>query len=248
MDQLEASVSHCVEATHTERVGELTENSILNTHYKTVVVMVGFGITVAGWWLWNVFLAGAYTLQPSPYAVRGGFFTGFGRDLSWWATLLVTLVVLIVAELGYQAVKRNLAIAHIWRGRLRGQDGRRQHRGMLGWLEQWFSWRSWCRAVRVGGRKRGESSKADDGEGEEEYGNGSEAGSDVAELPADKLNLGLWQEIEKDPSVQVRLRMMNGEGERGVEEGEEEEGEGRGEGDETRARSRWWRYTKARWV
>lgn len=41
-----------------------------------------------------------------PYIVRDAFIENFGRQLRWWATVLVELIALIVAELVVQAVRR----------------------------------------------------------------------------------------------------------------------------------------------
>ncbi|CAK7202074.1 drs2 neo1 protein [Sporothrix eucalyptigena] len=190
---------------------------ILNTHYKTAIVLAAFGITVAGWWLWCVFLALAYTPSPSPYDVRGSFFTGYGRNLSWWVTLLVAITTLMVVELGYRAIKRNLAIAGIW-GRAAPHGSKTQ--------KVW----SWFAAVRhflfcgMGGplpsgttviqRRRGNGDNFDDYEeddfGEDEDGSNRNDEAEM-EMSADRLHVGLWQEMEKDPGVRARLRQMNEE-------------------------------------
>ncbi|KAI1505286.1 P-type ATPase [Biscogniauxia marginata] len=88
---------------------------IIETHHKTAIVMGAFGITVAGWWAWNAFLAGIYAPQPSPYSVRGGFTNTFGKDPIWWLTLIVVVLVLISVEYAYKAVKRNLVVAGLWK-------------------------------------------------------------------------------------------------------------------------------------
>ncbi|CAK7225082.1 drs2 neo1 protein [Sporothrix curviconia] len=200
---------------------------LLNTHYKTAIVLAAFGITVAGWWLWCIFLALAYSPSPSPYDVRGGFFTGFGRTLSWWATLLIAMTWLSVMELGFRAVKRNLAIAGIW-GRAAPLGSKTQ--------KVW----SWFVAVRrfvfcgMGGgpaaatnngttvvqRRRGGGGnnggddcddECDDDDYGEGNGDGSNRSSEEMEMSADRLHVGLWQEMEQDPDVRARLRQMNGE-------------------------------------
>ncbi|CAK7565744.1 MAG: drs2 neo1 protein [Sporothrix epigloea] len=196
---------------------------ILNTHYKTAIVLAAFGITVAGWWLWCVFLALAYSPSPSPYDVRGGFFTGFGRNLSWWATLLIGVTLLLVIELGFRAIKRNLAIAGIW-GRAAPQGSKTQK-----------AWSTFAAARRflfcgTGGspanstsvvrRRRDINEDYEDGFDDEDYaqGNGSgnsDSGShslnEEMEMSADRLHVGLWQEMEKDAEVRARLRLINGE-------------------------------------
>jgi len=157
--------------------------SILETHHKTSVVLASFLITVAGWWAWNAFLSGVYAPAPSPYDVRGGFASGFGADPAWWLTLLLVLTVLVVAELGYKAVKRSLVVAGLWKYR---------------W--QWLAW--WRREKPARCGRPAEGDGLDD---PEEWG------------------LELWQEMERDPVVRERLRLMLKAEEDGVEVGEDAE-------------------------
>ncbi|ORY60272.1 P-type ATPase [Pseudomassariella vexata] len=88
---------------------------IVETHNKTSLVLGSFAITFAGWWAWNAFLAAAYAPAPSPYAVRGGFTTTFGRDPLWWLTLIVIVCILLSVELVCKTVRRNLLVARLWR-------------------------------------------------------------------------------------------------------------------------------------
>lgn len=161
----------------------LTFDRIVETHFKSFLVLGSFFITVAGWWLWQVFLAGVYTLQPSPYNVRGGFFGTFGKDPGWWITLILVLMVLFVLELGFKMAKRTLTIMGLWRW------GR-------GWWKRLKSWKK----VRK---------------------------EDWMESNLEDWDLGLWQEMEKDPLVMKRLRGIlqveeEGEGAVDIDEGVEE--------------------------
>lgn len=135
---------------------------IVETHFKSFLVLGSFFITVAGWWLWQVFLAGVYRLQPSPYNIRGGFFSTFGKDPGWWITLILVLMVLFVLELGFKMAKRTLTIMGLWRW-------------SRGW---WKRLRSWKKVRK----------------------------EDWMEGNLEDWDLGLWQEMEKDPLVRKRLR------------------------------------------
>lgn len=78
--------------------------------------MIGsFIVTFAGWWLWQVFLAGVYAPGVWPYAVRDGFFSSFGPDAAWWVVLIGMLGLLACLELAYKSVKRNLIVAGLWK-------------------------------------------------------------------------------------------------------------------------------------
>lgn len=89
---------------------------IIETHYKSAIVLASFFITTIGWIApWQSFLAGIYTEQPSPYNVRDGFFQTFGRDPGWWLSLIGVLVVLFILELGFKMAKRSILVSGFWR-------------------------------------------------------------------------------------------------------------------------------------
>lgn len=104
-----------------------------------------FIITVGGWWLWQVFLAGVYAPGVWPYAVKDGFFSSFGPDPAWWAALFGALGILSCIELAYKAVKRNLIVAGLWK---------------LGW--KWARWSTW-RTAFMGSASCGVAMWTDEG-------------------------------------------------------------------------------------
>lgn len=79
---------------------------VLELHNKTIVTFIGFFISVAGWFLWNLFLAAIYSRKPSPYAVRDSFMKTFGKDPIWWLTVIMVLAMVILLELGITAMRR----------------------------------------------------------------------------------------------------------------------------------------------
>ncbi|KAI3330427.1 hypothetical protein F4824DRAFT_478563 [Ustulina deusta] len=87
---------------------------IMETHYKSAIIMGAFGITVSGWWAWQAFLSGVYPLQPSPYAGRGAFVNTFGKDTLWWALLFGVLLILIGLDIAFKFVKRGLIKHGLW--------------------------------------------------------------------------------------------------------------------------------------
>lgn len=110
---------------------------IIETHYKSIVVIVSFFITVVGWIApWQSFLAGVYTEQPSPYDVRGGFFETFGRDPGWWLSMIGMLTVLFILEMGFKMAKRSLLRLGVWRwGRDWWKRGRWWGRKRTDWMD-----------------------------------------------------------------------------------------------------------------
>ncbi|TLD29123.1 hypothetical protein PspLS_04235 [Pyricularia sp. CBS 133598] len=161
---------------------------IIETHTKNIVILGSCLITVAGWWAWQAFLSGSYSPSPSPYAVRGGLTEGFGRDLSWWACLIVVLAALIVFEMGYKAVKRQLVVGGALRKRQRKVKrilGRILHRVLCGLFVS-------TGVAAAAGIKTAEI-EADDLRRQEALEN------------EEDLDLELWQELEQDPEVRARL-------------------------------------------
>lgn len=96
----------------------LIPGRILETHYKTTIVMGSFFVTTGGWFAWNLFLDGVYAPNPSgTYAIANTFTHTWGRDATWWSTLFLVLGFLGLMEVGIKVVKRNLRVAGLlhWR-------------------------------------------------------------------------------------------------------------------------------------
>ncbi|KAI9149554.1 putative phospholipid-transporting ATPase [Paramyrothecium foliicola] len=79
---------------------------ILELHTKTIITMAGFFLSILAWFLWQLIFAALRPATIGPYIVHDAFIYNFGRQLKWWATVLVSLGVLVVAELVMQAVRR----------------------------------------------------------------------------------------------------------------------------------------------
>lgn len=79
---------------------------ILELHNKTLVTFVGCIISIAGWFLWNLFLSAIYKRVSGPYAVRDAFTDNFGRNMVWWLTVVVVLAMLTLLEMVVTAVRR----------------------------------------------------------------------------------------------------------------------------------------------
>ncbi|KUI52838.1 putative phospholipid-transporting ATPase DNF3 [Cytospora mali] len=79
---------------------------VLELHNKTLVTFIGFLISVAGWFIWNLFLSAIYKAQVGPYTVRDGMTNNFGRTPTWWLTVVMALAVVILFELSLSAVRR----------------------------------------------------------------------------------------------------------------------------------------------
>jgi phospholipid-translocating ATPase len=122
------------------------DQRILDTHNKSIIVIVSFLITIAGWWAWQGLLNVIYSHDVTPYAVRNGFASVFGPDPSWWVTLVLVLAALITTECAYRSVKRTLVVMGLWK-----------------WGWKWLSGRTWKKAF--GGWWRGNADTVWGGEG-----------------------------------------------------------------------------------
>jgi phospholipid-translocating ATPase len=80
----------------------------LEVHDRTLVILGGLGISVLGWWLWNILLSALMARTIGPYVVRDAFVRGFGRQGMWWLVHFVVLSALVVFELGVTAVRKSL--------------------------------------------------------------------------------------------------------------------------------------------
>ncbi|MCJ1314503.1 hypothetical protein MMC25_008185 [Agyrium rufum] len=69
----------------------------IEIHNKTWTAALSILLSLAGWFLWDLILAGIYS-NNTVYDARGGFTERWGRDPSWWATLMVVLMEVWVLE------------------------------------------------------------------------------------------------------------------------------------------------------
>ena len=94
---------------------QANKSRILETHYKSNIVIGSFLITTWGWFAWTSFLDGVFAKKPSgTYSIRDSFTTLFGRDGAWWATLFIVLGLLGLIDISVRLVKRHLIINGLW--------------------------------------------------------------------------------------------------------------------------------------
>lgn len=89
---------------------------ILDYRYKTWIPLLSFVVTIIGWWAWNFFLSAAYSNTPGSYSVYKAFVEHFGKDLNWWATLVIVVAVLVVFDLIINMTKKRFwpSIVDVW--------------------------------------------------------------------------------------------------------------------------------------
>jgi phospholipid-translocating ATPase len=110
----------------------------METHHKTVVILAGFFLTIAGWWAWNVSLAKIYTPSAGIYAVRNGFTYTFGPDPVWWLTLVIVLAILWLIQMVYKLCKKYLINSNYWPTCI--GDKQFEQNGVPVHVEKWQEW------------------------------------------------------------------------------------------------------------
>lgn len=73
-------------------------------HNKTITCVIAMGLSIGGWWLWNILLSLFYG-SNEVYAVLRGFLNRFGRNNSWWASLVLIVVAVWAFELAIRCLK-----------------------------------------------------------------------------------------------------------------------------------------------
>ncbi|KAI9791570.1 MAG: hypothetical protein M1833_001491 [Piccolia ochrophora] len=77
---------------------------IFEMHNKSIIVVIGFILSVGGWFLWNILLATSYQ-KNTLYNVKNGIFHRFGRDLLWWLVLILVVLCCCVFEAGVSSLR-----------------------------------------------------------------------------------------------------------------------------------------------
>jgi len=77
---------------------------LLEIHNKSIMAFVCLFIEIGGWWLWNLILAATYS-NNREYHVRGAFLHLFGKNPTWWLTLILILSALIYFEVAVRSLK-----------------------------------------------------------------------------------------------------------------------------------------------
>ena len=73
-------------------------------HSKTIFALVGWVLSIGGWYLWNLILSAIYPSNRL-YNVKGGLLHRFGDNLLWWLVLIIIVMSCIVFELGINSLR-----------------------------------------------------------------------------------------------------------------------------------------------
>jgi phospholipid-translocating ATPase len=80
---------------------------VLELHNKSIAAVIAIVLSVGGWYLWNILLAIIYSNNVI-YNVKDGLFQRFGRNLLWWLTLVVVVVLFAVFEMTISTVRSSI--------------------------------------------------------------------------------------------------------------------------------------------
>lgn len=77
-----------------------TKLNILEMHNITKLNLISWSVSVIGWALWCMLLVGLYKSKPNQiFYVAHGLFEEFGRDITFWSTILVAVIMGIIISL-----------------------------------------------------------------------------------------------------------------------------------------------------
>jgi phospholipid-translocating ATPase len=80
---------------------------VLELHNKSIAAVIAIVLSVGGWYLWNILLAIIYH-DNVIYNVKYGIFQRFGRNLLWWLTLIVVVVLFAVFEMAISTIRSSI--------------------------------------------------------------------------------------------------------------------------------------------
>ncbi|KAI8623897.1 phospholipid-translocating P-type ATPase [Xylariaceae sp. FL1651] len=81
---------------------------ILELHNKTWPPLAAFAVSISVWWFFNLVI-GALPVkysQGEAYQIRHSFADNFGNKVSWWATAVIGILIVVGINLGITAVQR----------------------------------------------------------------------------------------------------------------------------------------------
>ena len=80
---------------------------VLELHNKSIAAVIAIVLSVGGWYLWDILLAIIYH-NNAIYDVQNGLFQRFGRNLLWWLTVFVVVVLFAVFEMAIGTIRSNI--------------------------------------------------------------------------------------------------------------------------------------------
>lgn len=79
---------------------------LIEMYSITIVCWIAIVIPVGGWFVWDMFLSYVYSQKPSKIMfVHDGLFQRFGRDLSFWVTMLIGITCALVYDVIIQTLR-----------------------------------------------------------------------------------------------------------------------------------------------
>ncbi|KAH8788465.1 hypothetical protein F5883DRAFT_479211 [Diaporthe sp. PMI_573] len=83
---------------------------IIELNHKTQIVLWCFLASILALWCYALITASTLPPNAGPYSVRGGLFLGFGKEASWWCTMIFVLALLYFMEMLFRSFKQSHAL------------------------------------------------------------------------------------------------------------------------------------------
>lgn len=83
------------------------ELQVLELHNKSIAAVIAIVLSVGGWYLWNILLALIYHNNVI-YTVKDGILQRFGRNMLWWLTMIVVVVLFVVFEMAVRTIRSTI--------------------------------------------------------------------------------------------------------------------------------------------
>ena len=81
-----------------------TKMQFLEIHNKSITCVVAMGLSIGGWFVWNIILSAVYKNNVI-YNVKGGILERWGRNLLWWLTVLLIVIAVWAFEIGVKSAR-----------------------------------------------------------------------------------------------------------------------------------------------
>ena len=80
---------------------------LLESHNRSIMSAVAILLSVGGWFLWNIILSDTYSSSQGKhiYIVKQNFVHESGRDLQFWAALLITVGAVVIFEITIATIR-----------------------------------------------------------------------------------------------------------------------------------------------
>ncbi|KAF1815463.1 phospholipid-translocating P-type ATPase [Eremomyces bilateralis CBS 781.70] len=78
---------------------------VIEMHNKSIAVAISLFLSILAWFLWNIILAALYKdSNDKIYNVKGGIYSRFGTNPSWWLSLILIITAVFIFEIAVSSL------------------------------------------------------------------------------------------------------------------------------------------------